>query len=89
MTLTREQRAAIQFEENLSLNACPGSGKTRVIVSKLARLIEEMRGTPRAVACITYTNAGVYEIEGRLLPFNGYADQVAGSYEGMDLRRFF
>jgi sulfoxide reductase catalytic subunit YedY len=23
------------------------------------------------------------------LPFNGYADQVAGLYAGMDLRRFF
>jgi methionine sulfoxide reductase catalytic subunit len=23
------------------------------------------------------------------LPFNGYADQVAGLYSGMDLRRYF
>jgi DNA helicase-2/ATP-dependent DNA helicase PcrA len=48
------------------LTACPGSGKTRVIVSKLARVIEEVRGTSRRVACITYTNAAVHEIEGRL-----------------------
>ena len=25
----------------------------------------------------------------RTLPFNGYADQVAGLYQGMDLKKFF
>ena len=48
------------------LTACPGSGKTRVIISKLSRTINEVRDTPRAVACITYTNAAVHEIEARL-----------------------
>ncbi len=48
------------------LTACPGSGKTRVITSKLARVLEEVRETPRSIACITYTNAAVYEIEARL-----------------------
>jgi DNA helicase-2/ATP-dependent DNA helicase PcrA len=48
------------------LTACPGSGKTRVIISKLSRTIDEIRDTPRAVACITYTNAAVQEIEARL-----------------------
>jgi DNA helicase-2/ATP-dependent DNA helicase PcrA len=48
------------------LSACPGSGKTRVIVSKLSRVLDEVRDTPRAVACITYTNAAVNEIEARL-----------------------
>jgi DNA helicase-2/ATP-dependent DNA helicase PcrA len=46
--------------------ACPGSGKTRVIISKLSRAIDAVRKTPRAVACITYTNAAVHEIEARL-----------------------
>lgn len=48
------------------LTACPGSGKTRVITSKLARVLEQVRDTPRSIACITYTNAAVYEIEARL-----------------------
>jgi DNA helicase II / ATP-dependent DNA helicase PcrA len=48
------------------LTACPGSGKTRVIISKLSRTIDEIRNTPRVVACITYTNAAVQEIEARL-----------------------
>lgn len=48
------------------LTACPGSGKTRVIISKLSRVVDEVRETPRSVACITYTNTAVHEIEARL-----------------------
>jgi DNA helicase II / ATP-dependent DNA helicase PcrA len=66
MTLTTEQKNAVRCDEDLMLTACPGSGKTRVIISKLSRAIEKVRGTPRAVACITYTNAAVHEIEARL-----------------------
>ena len=66
MSLTAEQKDAARCAENLMLTACPGSGKTRVIVSKLSRAISAVRDTPRAVACITYTNAAVHEIESRL-----------------------
>jgi DNA helicase-2/ATP-dependent DNA helicase PcrA len=64
--LTIEQKAAVHYGSHLMLTACPGSGKTRVIVSKLARVMDELRDTPRSVACITYTNTGVHEIEARL-----------------------
>lgn len=64
--LTAEQRDAVRCQDDLMLTACPGSGKTRVIISKLSRVIDEVRGTPRAAACITYTNAAVQEIETRL-----------------------
>jgi DNA helicase II / ATP-dependent DNA helicase PcrA len=66
MILTEEQADAVQCDEHVMLTACPGSGKTRVIISKLSRTIDEVRGTPRNVACITYTNAAVQEIEARL-----------------------
>ncbi len=64
--LTDEQRNAVHCDDHLMLTACPGSGKTRVIISKLARVLDEVRETPRAVGCITYTNSGVHEIEARL-----------------------
>jgi DNA helicase-2/ATP-dependent DNA helicase PcrA len=63
MTLTAEQQAAVACQQNLLLTACPGSGKTRTIAARLAQEIEILRGTSRAVACITYTNAAVEEIE--------------------------
>lgn len=66
MTLTAEQKDAVRCEGDLMLTACPGSGKTRVIISKLSRVIDKIRDTPRTVACITYTNAAVQEIESRL-----------------------
>lgn len=64
--LTAEQKAAIAHDGNVLLSACPGSGKTRVIISKLMRAIDSVRGTTRAAACITYTNTAVQEIETRL-----------------------
>ncbi len=66
MRLTDEQRKAVRHPENVLLVACPGSGKTRAIIAKLLRCAEEVRGTARRIACITYTNAAVHEIEYRL-----------------------
>lgn len=66
MKPTPDQKRAVRCDANLMLTACPGSGKTRVIISKLTRVLDEVRDTSRAVACITYTNTGVYEIEARL-----------------------
>jgi len=51
----------VRCDEDLIAHGLPGQRKTRVIVSKLCRAIDDVRWTPRAVACITYTNAAVYE----------------------------
>lgn len=63
--LTDQQRAAVNYPDNLVLTACPGSGKTRTLISKLVAEIEGVRGSPRSIACITYTNTAVQEIEQR------------------------
>ncbi len=66
IALSPEQRAAVRSDENRCLASCPGSGKTRVIVAKMLRCIEQVRDTTRRIACLTYTNAAVDEIEDRL-----------------------
>lgn len=66
MMLTDEQRTAVREPGNVMVVACPGSGKTRTLIAKLLRCVEDVRNTPRRVACITYTNAAVNEIEERL-----------------------
>lgn len=66
MILNAEQRAAIAHDGHLALTSCPGSGKTRTIVAKILRCIESVRDTTRRVGCITYTHAGVNEVEQRL-----------------------
>jgi DNA helicase II / ATP-dependent DNA helicase PcrA len=57
--LTNEQQAAVDNPGNLLLTACPGSGKTRTLIAKLVAEIEGVRGSPRAICCITYTNTAV------------------------------
>lgn len=72
--LTPEQEKAVTFPDTLCLTSCPGSGKTRTIIAKLQRCIDEVRDTPRKIACITFTNAGVNEIESRLRLYGDGAD---------------
>ncbi len=78
MRLTPEQRRAVISPDSTLLEACPGSGKTRTIVAKLIRCIDDVRGTSRRVACITYTNAAVEEIENRLRLYGAMEDEVYG-----------
>lgn len=66
MKLTTQQMAAVDHNGHAVITACPGSGKTRTIIAKVLRCIDEISGTPRKVACITYTNTAVYEIESRI-----------------------
>lgn len=73
ISLTREQREAIDHDGNLELTACPGSGKTRVILAKLLTLADQFLGTPQFIGCITYTNAAVDEIEARLRKYGNNA----------------
>lgn len=73
ISLTPEQRGAVIHDGNLLLTACPGSGKTRVILAKLLGLADSVVGTPQFIGCITYTNAAVDEIETRLRTFGSNA----------------
>ena len=46
--------------------AGPGSGKTKTLTIKLARILSEDVENPRGVACITYNNECARELENRL-----------------------
>ena len=75
MRLNKEQRNAIKYDGNTLIVACPGSGKTRTIIAKLLHCLEDVRGTSRKIACLTYTNAAVYEIENRLRAYGDSGDE--------------
>lgn len=73
--LTEEQQNAVDYDGTLCLTSCPGSGKTRTIIAKLQKCLDEVRDTPRKVACITFTNTGVNEIASRLRTYGDGDDQ--------------
>ncbi|MFM1705523.1 UvrD-helicase domain-containing protein [Aeromonas salmonicida] len=70
--LTDEQMDAVMHNDSMLLSACPGSGKTRTLVSKLYHIIdnsEKLSIGKRKVAAITYTNIAADTIQERLLSY--------------------
>lgn len=62
-----EQWAAYNSSGNCVILAGPGSGKTKTLTIKLARLLTEDVKAPRGIACITYNNQCARELKRRLL----------------------
>lgn len=60
------QWAAYQSRGNCVILAGPGSGKTKILTLKLARMLKEDLQPPRGIACITYNNECARELEERL-----------------------
>jgi ATP-dependent helicase/nuclease subunit A len=62
---TKAQIAAADPERSTWLSANAGSGKTRVLTDRVARLL--LAGTdPRRILCLTYTKAAAGEMQNRL-----------------------
>ena len=74
MILNDQQRDAVTQDGHTCLVACPGSGKTRTIIAKILRCVSEVSGSTRRIACITYTNTAVDEIESRLREYGSGSD---------------
>ena len=64
--LNAEQAEAYAFDGHCAVLAGPGSGKTRVLVAKVARLLTQRAYGPRGVACVTFNNEAVREMRNRL-----------------------
>lgn len=60
------QWQAYESKDHCVVLAGPGSGKTKTLTIKLARLLSEEIDAPRGVACITYNNECARELEHRL-----------------------
>ena len=65
--LRRNERQWQAYEStgHCVLLAGPGSGKTKTLTVKLARMLSEDVNEPRGIACITYNNECARELETR------------------------
>jgi ATP-dependent helicase/nuclease subunit A len=69
-TAVQTQIAASDPATSVFVTANAGSGKTRTLVSRVARLL--LRGTPpEAILCVTYTKAAAAEMQNRLFELLG------------------
>jgi DNA helicase-2/ATP-dependent DNA helicase PcrA len=72
--LNEEQRAAVFHSgRSLLILAGAGSGKTRVITTKIAYLIREQGVDPRAILAVTFTNRAAKEMADRAQLIDGRA----------------
>jgi len=67
-----DQWRAYQSTGNCVILAGPGSGKTKTITVKIARLLAEDVQRPRRLACITYSNSCIGELRSRLSKLGVY-----------------
>jgi len=62
----KRQWAAYESTGNCIVLAGPGSGKTKVLTTKLARMLEEDVSAPRGIVCMTYSSECARELTKRL-----------------------
>ncbi len=70
--LNREQKEAVDaIEGPVMVVAGPGTGKTQILASRIARILLETQVSPQNILCLTYTDAGTVAMRKRLLYFLG------------------
>ncbi len=65
--LNDEQREAVSYLDGpLLIVAGAGSGKTKVLTSKIAHIIEEKKAFPNQILAVTFTNKAAKEMQNRV-----------------------
>ncbi len=68
--LNKEQKNAVLDTDGPNLIvAGAGSGKTRVLTTKLAYIISQKKAWPNQILCVTFTNKAAREMQNRVLEF--------------------
>tara|TARA_B100002051_G_scaffold55485_1_gene51143 strand:+ start:5936 stop:7972 length:2037 start_codon:yes stop_codon:yes gene_type:complete len=70
--LNEEQKAAVLYTDGPTLVvAGAGSGKTKVLTSKLAHLVDQKKAWSNQILCVTFTNKAAKEMRDRVLKILG------------------
>ena len=62
-----QHKAIVSTEPRLLVSACPGAGKTTVLIERLARMIRELGIDPKIIVAMTFTTRAAAEMRTRLL----------------------
>ncbi len=66
LDLNDQQQTAVEESGNVLVTACPGSGKTRVLIHRVMKELSELESTKHRVIAVTFTNRAADEIKSRL-----------------------
>ena len=76
LRLNPEQQKAVDFDLDVVITACPGSGKTRVLTARVIRGVTELKSPKERVVALTFTNRAADEIQARLDQENVPSDRL-------------
>ena len=83
------QRRAVEVTEgNVRVVACPGSGKTRTLVTRYAYLTEEIGIPEENILCISFTNKATREVKERIKKMKGrnFNSDLITTYHGFCIK---
>ena len=88
--LNDEQRSAVLNTEGPTLVvAGAGSGKTKVLTSRLAYIVKEKKAWPNQILCVTFTNKAAKEMRDRVLKnLNGKINSLSwlGTFHAISVK---
>lgn len=87
--LNENQRKAVETTEGyVRVSACPGSGKTKVLVSRYAYLTEEMGVPENNILCVSFTNKATREVKERIKAIKGrsFDSSLVTTYHGFCIK---
>ena len=66
---TNQKKAIIDLDNPCLIVAGAGSGKTKVLTSRVAHIIKEKKAWPNQILCVTFTNKAAREMQNRIASF--------------------
>ncbi len=79
--LNQKQKAAVDaIEGSVMVSAGPGTGKTQILILRIAKILLETQIEPENILALTFTESAVYEIRERLVNLIGTAGFRVGIY---------